>query len=363
MDNTEIKNFSKLAVMIFNKQCGNSFNCGIPFNSFASQSLFLKLNDNEIREILDYCIKENIFKETDETFWLTIIGQIKIQEILEGIGNIKMIYYVEDQNISLSDRLLLFLNEQSSMDVGLLRVNFHNFTEIDILSALNDLLRRELIMHNDNNTFSTPFDDYKDIYKFFGLKNIIITVEGKRKAYKLLKNPEISCLYKLPTLEETNMFTEPPIEIKESLEHFKIDYPDPNKVAFIMMKFGETNAHVEIVEAIKTVLDSHGITGVRADGKHYHDDLFPNVLTYMYGCGFGIAVFERIEADEFNPNVSLEVGYMFALNKPVCLLKDRTLKTLHTDLVGKLYKSFDPQDPNKNIHEEVTQWLSDKRII
>jgi nucleoside 2-deoxyribosyltransferase len=86
-------------------------------------------------------------------------------------------------------------------------------------------------------------------------------------------------------------------------------------------------------------------------------------MTYLYGCGFGIAVFERIEAEEFNPNVSLEVGYMFALNKPVCLLKDRTLKTLHTDLVGKLYKTFDPQDPIKTIPDEVTQWLSDKEII
>lgn len=362
MDNVEIENFSKLAVMIFNKECGNSFNCGIPFNSFASQSRFLELNDNEIREILDYCIKENIFKEIDETFWLTILGQIKIQEILEEIGNIKKIYYVEDQNISLSDRLLLFLNEQSPMDVGLLRVNFHIFAETDIMSALNDLLSTKLI-NNDNNQFTTPFDDYKSIYKIFGFENVSITVEGKRKAYKLLKNPEISGLYKLPTLGETNMLTEPPIVIKESLKRFKNDYPDPNKVAFIMMKFGETKAHREIVKAIKTVLDSQGITGVRADDKHYHDDLFPNVVTYMYGCGFGISVFERIEEDEFNPNVSLEVGYMFALNKAVCLLKDRTLKTLHTDLVGKLYKSFDPQDPNKNIPDELTQWLSDKGII
>lgn len=156
---------------------------------------------------------------------------------------------------------------------------------------------------------------------------------------------------------------EPPIEIKESFERFKSDYPDPAKVAFIMMQFGKTKAHNEIVKAIKKVLDSHAISGVKADDKQYHDDLFPNVMTYLYGCGLGIAVFERIEAEEFNPNVSLEVGYMFALKKPVCLLKDRTLKILHTDLVGKLYKAFDPQDPIKTIPNEITQWLSDKGII
>ena len=158
------------------------------------------------------------------------------------------------------------------------------------------------------------------------------------------------------------MKSDPPVEIKESLARFKLDHPDHTKVAFIMMQFGKTKAHDKIVEAIRSVLDSHGLIGVKADDKQYNDDLFPNVMTYLYGCGFGIAVFERIEDEEFNPNVSLEVGYMFALRKPVCLLKDETLKTLHTDLIGKLYKDFDPQDPVKTIPIKISQWLSDKRI-
>lgn len=159
------------------------------------------------------------------------------------------------------------------------------------------------------------------------------------------------------------MKSEPPVEIQESLASFELDYPDPTKVAFIMMQFGKTKAHNKIVKAIRSVLDSHGLIGVKADDKQYHDDLFPNVMTYLYGCGFGIGVFERIEDDEFNPNVSLEVGYMFALRKSVCLLKDETLKTLHTDLIGKLYKDFDPQDPVKTIPIKISQWLSDKRIV
>ena len=163
-------------------------------------------------------------------------------------------------------------------------------------------------------------------------------------------------------LRGSAMVLEAPIEIQESLTLFELDYPDSTKVAFIMMQFGKTKAHDEIMKAIRILLDSHGISGVKADDKQYHDDLFPNVMTYLYGCGFGIAVFERIEAEDFNPNVSLEVGYMFALRKPVCLLKDRTLKTLHTDLVGKLYKVFDPQEPGKTIPDEISQWLSDKGI-
>ncbi len=154
-----------------------------------------------------------------------------------------------------------------------------------------------------------------------------------------------------------------PIEIQESMERFRQRYPDANKVAFIMMQFGKTPAHTNITNSIKRILSSHGIQGLRADEVQYHDDLFPNILTYIYGCGFGVAVFERIEKDEFNPNVALEVGYMFALHKPVCLLKDRTLKTLHVDLVGKLYREFDSQEPERDISNQLESWLKDKGLI
>jgi hypothetical protein len=129
-----------------------------------------------------------------------------------------------------------------------------------------------------------------------------------------------------------------------------------------MMRFGKTKAHEDIVSGIKAALDPLGVTVVRADDKQYHDDLFPNVLTYVYGCSFGIAVFERIETEQFNPNVALEVGYMFALKKDICLLKDRTLNTLHADLVGKLYRVFDPLDPIATIPQELSRWLRDKGL-
>jgi hypothetical protein len=154
-----------------------------------------------------------------------------------------------------------------------------------------------------------------------------------------------------------------PLEITESLQVFLRDHPDTRRNAFVMMRFGKTKAHTSIIKAIRGTLSKYGITGLRADDKQYHDDLFPNVLTYIHGCDLGIAVFERLEDEYFNPNVSLEVGYFRALRKPVCLLKDNTLKTLNTDLVGKLYKSFDPQDPKDTIPSELERWLRDKDII
>lgn len=154
-----------------------------------------------------------------------------------------------------------------------------------------------------------------------------------------------------------------PVEIKESLEKFKLEYSNPDKIAFIMMEIEDTKTHNDIFKAIKETLDSHSIKGLRADEKDYHEDLYYNVLTYLYGCGFGIAVFEGIEKEKLNPNVSLEVGYMKALRKDICLLKDRTLKTLQTDLIGKLYKKFDPHDSKGTIPKELSNWLLDKGIV
>lgn len=181
-----------------------------------------------------------------------------------------------------------------------------------------------------------------------GIKNI--SESTKTKAVKE-ENSEL----------ETRMEYTPPV-ITESLIRFHADHPNSVATCFIMMRFGETPAHDNIVKAIRSACEARGISALRADDKEYHDDLFPNVLTYIYGSSFGIAVYERIEEESFNPNVSLELGYMLALRKPVMILKDKTLKSLQTDLVGKLYKQFDSQDPKNSIPSQITRWLDDRDL-
>lgn len=152
-----------------------------------------------------------------------------------------------------------------------------------------------------------------------------------------------------------------PPEIAGSLEQFNTDN-DGAHVGFLMMRFGNTPAHTAIAAAVREIGVQHGIRIVRADDKEYHPDLFYNVMTYMHGSLFGVAVFERLEQEEFNPNVSLEVGYMVGLRKEVCLLKDQTLRLLQADLIGRLDRQFDPQDPS-TIGPVFESWLQDKTFI
>jgi len=150
----------------------------------------------------------------------------------------------------------------------------------------------------------------------------------------------------------------PPLELVPFVQRFENDYPEPRHTAFIIMRFGNTIAHKAILNAIRKTLKRYGIEAIRADDKTYADSLMTNVRTLMHGCGFGIAVFERIESDAHNPNVALEVGYMLALGKPICLLKDKSLSGLPTDMVGSLYYEFDVFDPEITIEKAISAWLN-----
>lgn len=154
-----------------------------------------------------------------------------------------------------------------------------------------------------------------------------------------------------------------PVAVQDSLNAFKKDYPDPKNIAFIMMQFADTPAHNGIEEVIKATLEKHGFIGLLARDKEYNEDIWANIQTYLHGCAFGIAVFERIQQENFNPNVSLEVGYMMGQKKKVLLLKDQTLRLLQTDLVGRLYRSFDVQRIPKTLPRQIEGWMEDKGFI
>ncbi len=167
-----------------------------------------------------------------------------------------------------------------------------------------------------------------------------------------------------PTAAPVSTLAQPhPPEIAMSIDRLRTKYPDAKKVGFLVMRFTAAKPFACIVEVIKETAAKYGVTIIRADENEFHADLWGNVRTHLHGCGFGIAVYERIESNEPNANVGLEVGYLMAMNKPVLLLKDQTVQTLQSDLAGKLYKQFDPHDPVGTLPAQIKKWLEDNGII
>lgn len=140
------------------------------------------------------------------------------------------------------------------------------------------------------------------------------------------------------------------------------DYPNPRLNAFVMMRFRESVQYQAILESLRESLSYYGVNGLRADDKSYASSLWANVKSYMDACSLGIAVFEQIDDADFNPNISLELGYMMANDKSVLLLKEKRLKTLPTDVVGQLYHTFDAFDIQSSIQQCVREWLRDVGI-
>jgi hypothetical protein len=153
-----------------------------------------------------------------------------------------------------------------------------------------------------------------------------------------------------------------PVEISESIKRFRMRYPvDGPPVGFVMMRFGEGKTHRRLWKTIVDELESLQLIAVRADEFDFHHQLLDNVRTYAHACDFGVAVIERIESENHNPNIAFEVGYMLALGKPVCFLRDETLRTLQTDLIGVLSSQFNVEN-NKKLRKSIRKWVESQEF-
>jgi hypothetical protein len=125
---------------------------------------------------------------------------------------------------------------------------------------------------------------------------------------------------------------------------------------FVMMRYSETSPFRSLEESIRSSLQRYGLRMRLAKDRSLHDDLWENIRLYMTSSRYGIAVFEQIHEREFNPNISLELGYMYALGRRCLLLKDRGMPRLPTDACGKIYRDFDPFDIEETTTKQVTAW-------
>lgn len=185
--------------------------------------------------------------------------------------------------------------------------------------------------------------------------------------YQLKKNIEKQ-LYYLHGLDMSNNFLLAPGYqfLLEDCKRFFSDHPNYEKNVFIMTRYVKGNRLLEELNSeIKRVLISCGLNPVRADDKMYLRDrnLWNNVCVYMNCCKFGVAILEDRIANEFNPNVALEYGYMRALNKPVLLLADIGFRNLRADIIGTLREEFDITDISGTIDEPISRWVNELNII
>jgi nucleoside 2-deoxyribosyltransferase len=154
--------------------------------------------------------------------------------------------------------------------------------------------------------------------------------------------------------------------LAEECARFFKDHPHYERNILIMTRFVPGNKLLEELDTeLRTVLKSYGLEPVRADDKMYMRDrnIWNNVCIYLICCKYGIAILEDRVADEFNPNVALEYGFMRALNKPTLLLADVGFRNLRADIIGTLREHFDITDMKGTIKKPIEKWLKELGLL
>ncbi len=147
------------------------------------------------------------------------------------------------------------------------------------------------------------------------------------------------------------------MHLEPHLREFLNDHPDPDKNVFVMMRFSQSAQLNEALTAVKETLATRGFHAVRADDRDYTGELWSNIEVYLTCCKYGIAIFEDIDHRDYNPNVSLELGYMLGRRKRCLILKEQRLPNLPSDVVHRLYKPFDVFNIKASITREVGRWI------
>jgi hypothetical protein len=125
-----------------------------------------------------------------------------------------------------------------------------------------------------------------------------------------------------------------------------------DKSVFVMIKYRERNKN--LLREIKNVLSEQGMNGILASEHNLTDDLY-NPIACLLSCSRGIAVFDEAEVGQkFNPNVAYELGMLHLLGRGCLILKHRSLKTLHTDILMKLYHEYETPEA---AGAEIRNWI------
>jgi hypothetical protein len=138
---------------------------------------------------------------------------------------------------------------------------------------------------------------------------------------------------------------------KSKMEAF-VDSNVFDRSVFLMIKYRQKNN--ELLDEIKKVLLKDNLNGILASDHDITDDLY-NPIACLLCCSKGIAIFDEPEEDqEHNPNVAYELGMLHLLGRKTLILKHNSLKTLHTDILMKIYRGYETIE---DVNQELKDWI------
>lgn len=235
------------------------------------------------------------------------------------------------------------------------RNNRNKIFDYDILESLLDIHDEILpVLHNErwaDENLHVPFNTLSHCFSNY-CEDLWIKFDDIRKNLGIMR-PEKARL--LP-------FENAPVHVKGALLSFFSDNPDYHKNVFVIMPFRKTLFHKFVFSSIDKTLRKLNFNPLRADSKLYSDDLLTNIEAHLYGSKFCVAVHDQTTDEPHNPNVTLEIGYALGLKKSVCLLKEKKVRSLPSDLQGRIYVEFNEEKIDTSIEKSLIKWIQDKNL-
>ena len=145
---------------------------------------------------------------------------------------------------------------------------------------------------------------------------------------------------------------------QENIKTFLSEHPFDQNI-FIMVRYTEKSKN--LIQAVCKTIESFGDGEKKffpvVANEHQLVDSLNNPIACLLCCRYGIAIFDSApDKAEINPNVAYEVGFMHLLQRRCLLLKEKKLKSLHTDILHKLYQ---PYGHKNDARKKVQTWLKE----
>jgi hypothetical protein len=115
------------------------------------------------------------------------------------------------------------------------------------------------------------------------------------------------------------------------------------------------------LDVARAVCEAHALEFHLAGDRKILDHLWPNVAAHMWASRYGIAFFEDLADPPWglNYNLTIEVGSMMMTGRRCALLKDVSIQSMPTDLVGRIYEPVDLTRP-KTVEHALHRWIRDE---
>ena len=120
---------------------------------------------------------------------------------------------------------------------------------------------------------------------------------------------------------------------------------------------GVEDHFAQLIPKLRRAVSEHGLVMQVASDGMAEDTLWANVVTYMWACKYAIVLMDSSDG-LLNSNVLIEIGGMLMTGRRCAILRDKSVPTMPSDLVGHIYIPTDLSDHDASVGE-IHKWIRD----